>query len=307
MGSAQSMLAEARKWIGYKSPTGCNEFNRWYSDMAGLNWYYNHAWCDEFVSHSGHSSGNFNEVGLYAYCPAHMVQFFKAQGQYFKRGEKMPEAGDAIFFDWDLDGYEPDHIGLVEYIDNGYVHTIEGNTGAWPGEVARRSYNLHYACILGYGRPLYKGDAPLFNPVTTWTLHGGENQQWVLDDADDGYVAIRNIATGKFIDVPNCLDQDGTALITFPKNQEPKHGDNQRFKLEPVTATPFGTTYKFVSAMPGKRVLDVSEAGMTNGTKLILWPYLNRGLRAAPTSSSRRTGVVSGISCSCSGFDWISS
>ena len=56
-------------------------------------------------------------------------------------------------FDWEdeedggLDGL-PDHVGIVEKVENGRVYTIEGNT---TDSVRERSYPLGYFEILGYG------------------------------------------------------------------------------------------------------------------------------------------------------------
>ncbi len=76
----------------------------------------------------------------------------------------VPKSGDVIIFDWSSNGYcykSPpsfygDHVGLVEYVENGYVYTIEGNSGS-PGAVRRKSYSLSSSEIKGYGVPNYKG------------------------------------------------------------------------------------------------------------------------------------------------------
>ena len=55
--------------------------------------------------------------------------------------------GDAIFFDWDLDGVA-DHVGLVLGRDGSRVYTVEGNSG---DACKIKSYDLNYQCIKGYG------------------------------------------------------------------------------------------------------------------------------------------------------------
>ena len=55
--------------------------------------------------------------------------------------------GDAIFFDWDLDG-SADHVGLVVGTDGSRVYTVEGNSG---DACKIKSYSLSYECIKGYG------------------------------------------------------------------------------------------------------------------------------------------------------------
>lgn len=45
-----------------------------------------------------------------------------------------------------------DHFGLVEYIQDNYVHTIKGNSG---NVVRQNSYPIGTTDILGYGIPYY--------------------------------------------------------------------------------------------------------------------------------------------------------
>ena len=55
--------------------------------------------------------------------------------------------GDLIFFDWQNDN-DPDHIGIVERVDNNTVYTIEGNS---KNECKELSYPIKSDVILGYG------------------------------------------------------------------------------------------------------------------------------------------------------------
>ena len=54
--------------------------------------------------------------------------------------------GDQIFFGGS------GHTGIVESVNGGTVHTIEGNKG---DEVRRGSYSVNSPSIIGYGRPRY--------------------------------------------------------------------------------------------------------------------------------------------------------
>ena len=98
-----------------------------------------------------------NEAGVprdiikpYAYCPTG-IQDFKNFGVWHAKGSYTPKAGDVIFFSFG--GVRSDHTGLVEYVKDGYVHTVEGNTDFM---VARREYPLNSSYVLGYGAPKYK-------------------------------------------------------------------------------------------------------------------------------------------------------
>jgi len=55
--------------------------------------------------------------------------------------------GDLIFFNWDDDS-ELEHVGVVLFMEAGYVYTIEGNSG---GQVALRRYPTNSSSIHRYG------------------------------------------------------------------------------------------------------------------------------------------------------------
>lgn len=58
-----------------------------------------------------------------------------------------PIPGDYVFFDWDR-GSDPDHVGAVLCVKDGFLYTIEGNSG---GRVAVQRYSLGDSRIVGYG------------------------------------------------------------------------------------------------------------------------------------------------------------
>ena len=103
------------------------------------------AWCACFVSWC------YGQAGLseprFAGCQSQGVPWFTSHGQWGARGYENIAPGDAIFFDWDLDG-SADHVGIVIGTDGSRVYTVEGNSG---DACKIRSYPLDYACIKGYG------------------------------------------------------------------------------------------------------------------------------------------------------------
>lgn len=74
---------------------------------------------------------------------------FKAQKKWRSPNDanNMPIPGDYVFFDWD-GGPDPDHVGAVLCVKDGYLYTIEGNSG---GRVAVQRYPLSDSRIVGYG------------------------------------------------------------------------------------------------------------------------------------------------------------
>ena len=102
-------------------------------------------WCACFVSWC------YGQAGLseprFAACQSQGVAWFTSHGQWGARGYENIAPGDAIFFDWDLDG-SADHVGLVIGTDGSRVYTVEGNSG---DACKIKSYALDHACIKGYG------------------------------------------------------------------------------------------------------------------------------------------------------------
>ena len=102
-------------------------------------------WCACFVSWC------YGQMGLpeprFAGCQSQGVPWFQSHGQWGARGYDNLAPGDAIFFDWDLDG-SADHVGIVIGTDGSRVYTVEGNSG---DACKIRSYDVNYECIKGYG------------------------------------------------------------------------------------------------------------------------------------------------------------
>ena len=102
-------------------------------------------WCACFVSWC------YGQMGLseprFAACQSQGIPWFQSHGQWGGRDYANIAPGDAIFFDWDLDG-SADHVGLVVGTDGSRVYTVEGNSG---DACKIKSYSLTYECIKGYG------------------------------------------------------------------------------------------------------------------------------------------------------------
>ena len=126
-----------------------NEGGRPYWTWYGFD--YRIEWCACFVSwcaaHCGYTQSG--DIPIFISCKIG-IDWFKEHNQWKGKNYK-PVTGDYIFFDWEGDGVA-DHIGIVDYVEDGYVHTIEGNSG----DVCRQKvYKLGEACIFGYASPAY--------------------------------------------------------------------------------------------------------------------------------------------------------
>lgn len=110
-------------------------------------------WCACFVSWCADQCGYIEDglIPMYAWCP-YGVEWFKGRQQWLDKYD-VPESGMIIFYDWNKESTggqdgSADHTGIVDYVENGIVHTVEGNFG---DSVAQREFPVGYYEVLGYG------------------------------------------------------------------------------------------------------------------------------------------------------------
>ena len=115
-------------------------------------------WCDVFVTTVFQREGLSGFIGRECGVERH-IQIFKRLGIWNENGASTPKAGDIITFNWDQDSQPnngfADHIGIVERVENGLIHTIEGNSGV-VGTVKRNVYRIGHGNIRGFATPRYK-------------------------------------------------------------------------------------------------------------------------------------------------------
>ena len=126
-----------------------NYFSEWY-----INGYKNHPgwnqytpWCACFLSWAADQKKASIDGAPPSFADVDKgMAVFKAQDKWRERGA-TPIPGDYVFFDWN-GGSDPDHVGAVLCVKDGYLYTIEGNSG---GKVAVQRYLLSDPRIVGYG------------------------------------------------------------------------------------------------------------------------------------------------------------
>ena len=119
-------------------------------------------WCAAFVSAMAQKT-KLTDI-IFPECGCNrMISLYKAKGRWIEDDAYVPKVGDILFYDWQDDGKgdntgSPDHVCIVEKVENGKIHTIEGNYG---NSVARRTLAVNGKYIRGYGIPDYasKGEA----------------------------------------------------------------------------------------------------------------------------------------------------
>ena len=132
----QAVVDIAKSQVGN---VGGQPYWSWYGFTSRVEW------CACFVSWC------YGQMGLseprFAACQSQGIPWFQSHGQWGGRNYVNIAPGDAIFFDWDLDG-RADHVGIVVGTDGSRVYTVEGNSG---DACKIKSYSLTYECIKGYG------------------------------------------------------------------------------------------------------------------------------------------------------------
>lgn len=155
--TVKKILEIARKEIGvteYPANSNKVKYNTAYygREVSGAAY----PWCCAFIWWLFQQAGAkelFFNGGKTASCTT-LMNYYKNKNQ-FKTSN--PKAGDLVFFNFDKNTADAEHIGIVENVNNGIVITIEGNTGttndANGGAVMRRERRT--STILGYATPNY--------------------------------------------------------------------------------------------------------------------------------------------------------
>ena len=113
-------------------------------------------WCDIFTTVIFQREGLSDLIGRECGVERH-IHIFQRLGIWNEDGNSTPKAGDIITFNWDKDTQQndgwADHIGIVEKVENGIIHTIEGNSN---NEVKRNTYRIGHGNIRGFASPRYR-------------------------------------------------------------------------------------------------------------------------------------------------------
>lgn len=223
MSMRENIVNKAKSYLGYtEGPNNDTIFGNWY----GLP---NQPWCAMFVSYVLNECGvSQGIVPKFASCTVGFNKF--KEMNIATREHIIPKAGDIIFFIWKQGEPTPDHVGLVEKVENGRVYTIEGNRS---DKVQEFNYDLNNWEIYGYATPIYEeneqpiipsDDKPVSNKIAEDGLWGKDTTrkaQEVFGTPVDGivsnqYAAYSNSNKGLLastFDWKNNPNKSGSVLI----------------------------------------------------------------------------------------------
>lgn len=159
--TASAVIAQARAWIGKNEADGTHKsiidiYNAHKPLARVYAVKYTDSWCATFVSAVAIKCGVTDIIPTECGC-GQMVALFKNLGEWDENDNRTPQPGDIIFYDWDDNGKGdntgwPDHVGIVESVNNGNITVIEGNKN---NAVGRRTISVNGRYIRGYGVPKY--------------------------------------------------------------------------------------------------------------------------------------------------------
>lgn len=128
MSFVNDAIAAARKELGVTEVNFSNSGPRVNQYLASVGLGPGHPWCAAFVhwvcDQAKVPESTWDGLTNKAYCPT-IESWARSKGIL----HETPARGDFLLLQmWDNQGQYSGHIGFVEAIDNGNIHTIEGNT-----------------------------------------------------------------------------------------------------------------------------------------------------------------------------------
>ena len=168
MNGTERVLAMARFQLGYmekqtnhqlddpKANAGSGNFTKYARDLYEAGFFNGnkngYEWCAVFVTAMVYAVTRDRALTERVLCQTGPLgagcdwaaKYYRECGRLY---HKYPMPGDQIFFR----GYA--HTGLVEKVEGGRIHTIEGNSS---NRVERRQYRTDDSQIDGFGRPFYE-------------------------------------------------------------------------------------------------------------------------------------------------------
>lgn len=210
-----NILRIALSQLGYHEGDSADDFDGMntggtsnYIEYARLivpNYNDNHyEWCACFVNwclSQARVDYAYGEIGCWKW-----AQWLKANDMFEDSaaygGTYTPQPADMIFFNWDGDNTGSSHIGLVLYVTDTKIYTIEGNNG---NQVAIHSYRMDDTDVIGFGTPAYpENDEPTIDfscanekPLGRYILNTANVR--LIDDANVDGQLIRRLQLGSTV------------------------------------------------------------------------------------------------------------
>lgn len=162
MKTRDKIVKQAQAWLGKNERDGSfreiiDIYNRIYPLPVGYKVKYSDEWCAAFISALGQACGMTDVILPECGCER-MIRLYRAKGLWQEQDDYIPKSGDILMYDWQDSGVgdctgTADHVALVEKVENGYIHLIEGNRSQ---SVKRITIPINSRQIRGFCLPAYE-------------------------------------------------------------------------------------------------------------------------------------------------------
>ncbi len=195
MKTVKEFLNAARAWLGKNEDDGSyHEILEAYNNHKPLAVGYpvkdTDDWCDAFVSAVAIKADCVDLIGTECGCERH-IAIWRQKGIWHP-GSITPRPGDIFALDWNGDhSGMADHVGIVEYVEGGVIHTIEGNRG---GAVRRKEYPVGDSRFKGFACPAFSEHATvaeIAKEVIAGKWASGDERKKRLTAAGYNYDAVQ--------------------------------------------------------------------------------------------------------------------
>lgn len=184
MTQREKVVDIAKEQVGYyESSNGYTKFGEWYDNNygGGQGMFTCADWCAMFCGWCQSQAGVTSDQTVFTASAGDTGVSLYKQKNMWHDSDYIPNSGDLIHFTWG-------HVGIVNYVSDGCVYTIEGN---YSDSVAQNCYSLDYDCIRGYAVPKYSDEE---------NENGdGEEMNFKLNDKSDGVLAVKGLLNTAYI------------------------------------------------------------------------------------------------------------
>lgn len=170
---ASDIVKQAENWLGRNEAAGTHKliidtYNAHKPLARSYKVKYTDAWCATFVSAVAIKCGATDIIPTECGCEK-MIELFKKLGCWIENENRVPAAGDIIFYDWEDSGKGDcfggaNHVGIVQKVVGSTIYVIEGN---YSNSVKVRKIAVNGKTIRGYAVPKYDKESTAATTPTT--------------------------------------------------------------------------------------------------------------------------------------------
>ena len=163
------IVTRAKSWLGKNEGDGSHReiveiYNSHKPLARGYKLKVTDPWCAATVSALAIACNATDIIPTEVGC-TEMMGLMKEMGIFLTGSAYLPVPGDIVFYDWEKNGGNPDHMGIVESVSGKTLTVIEGN---YKNAVGRREIQLGDPAVRGIGLPEYTDWVDSVQAVQRW-------------------------------------------------------------------------------------------------------------------------------------------